>query len=1014
MSTPKPKFCQGCRKPFTVSGYRSHLKQTRKPACIAAFEGDYFGVYSGDDFEDFDEALTDSLDSGETEDERRERERERLEEEDDDERGASDLEAETGWEPPPRAGPPADSQHAGHGPNTDNDTVEQGVHEGAAPRRLHAHDHLHTRTFPIQFPSMLAGAPIDRPRERSAYETYQKYIDEANVNPYAPFTSRLDWEVARWAKMRGPGSTAVSELLQIEGLASLLGLSYKDSRELNNIIDDHLSSSRPRFVRREVVVAGQAYEIFYRDVLACIQALYGDPEFAGLLVFAPEKHYSNADHTMRVYFDLHTGKWWWETQKEIEKRLPGATIVPVMISSDKTQLTVFGSKTAYPVYMTIGNLPKDIRRKPSRRGQILLAYLPASRLEHITNGAARRRTLANLYHACMGHVLAPLKAAGTDGIELTSGDGATRRSHPIFAMHIGDYPEQLLVACCSNGTCPKCCVMRNDVGQDTDPNRPLRDLQEVLDALDTLDDGPVVFSRACREAGIKPIAAPFWKDLPYVDIFTSITPDILHQLYQGMVKHLLSWLKSSYGPEELDARCRRLPPNHQVRLFLRGVTSLQKVTGKEHGDICRILLGLIIGLPLIGGISPSRLVRAVRALLDFLYLAQYPAHTSETLALMEDALRRFHDNKAIFVQLGVREHFRLPKLHSLDHYITSIKLFGTTDNYDTQYTERLHIDFAKDAYRATNRKDEFPQMTVWLERREKILRHEAYVNWRLRRSPCQDVMEPQLAALVVRPIPHTVMSSPRAAGEAPHALATAWTPIRLTKWPSVKALSFNAAAERYGARYLRDALARFIVQYRNPMFSFAEIEQESLDIDFPFRQFSVFHKLKFLLNDAQDFSIMEDVHDVAHARPQRVDKHGRIVPGRFDTVLLNDGTGGLTGLQGYHVAQLRLVFKLPPAASTELFPDVIAPGYLAYVERFTPFTPPSRDHGLYKVSRQRDSAGARLATVVEVRSIRRSCHLFPITGAVIPREWTSSTVLDTCESFWLNSFSDLHMYMIAL
>ncbi|KAJ7906687.1 hypothetical protein B0H13DRAFT_1880374 [Mycena leptocephala] len=42
-------------------------------------------------------------------------------------------------------------------------------------------------------------------------------------------------------------------------------------------------------------------------------------------------------------------------------------------------------------------------------------------------------------------------------------------------------------------------------------------------------------------------------------------------------------------------------------------------------------------------------------------------------------------------------------------------LFGTSDNYNTEYTERLYIDLAKDAYRSTNRKDEFSQMTLWLE-----------------------------------------------------------------------------------------------------------------------------------------------------------------------------------------------------------------------------------------------------------------------------------------------------------
>lgn len=61
-------------------------------------------------------------------------------------------------------------------------------------------------------------------------------------------------------------------------------------------------------------MAGEVFEIFYRDVLQCIRALYGDPEFNGLLVFVPEKHYADAGHTARVYFDVHSGDWWWETQ----------------------------------------------------------------------------------------------------------------------------------------------------------------------------------------------------------------------------------------------------------------------------------------------------------------------------------------------------------------------------------------------------------------------------------------------------------------------------------------------------------------------------------------------------------------------------------------------------------------------------------------------------------------------------------------------------------------------------
>ncbi len=531
--------------------------------------------------------------------------------------------------------------------------------------------------------------------------------------------------------------------------------------------------------------------------------------------------------------------------------------------------------------MTIGNLPKDIRRKPGRRGQILLAYLPSSRLDHITSKAARRRVQANLFHTCMSTILKPLRKYGVEGISMASGDGVVRRCHPIFAMYIGDYPEQLLVTCCKTGTCPKCNVPRVELGQSTEPDRPLRDPDKAREALRKADESATAFSRACRDLGIRPIREPFWRHLPYVDIYRSITPDVLHQLYQGVIKHLLGWLKDAYGAEELDARCRRLPPNHQIRLFLKGITTRQKVTGKEHGDMCQFLLALIIGLPLREGMSPTRLVRAVRALLDFLYLARYPAHTDDTLASLRSSLAQFHANKQIFIDLGIRLHFKLPKLHSLDHYPLSIELFGTTDNYDTQYTERLHIDFAKEAYRATNHRDEFMQMTLWLERREKVLDHEAYIVWRLRgRSSPNTSSQPSLPA-------------------APHpADPPTFTRIKMTKHPSVKALHFDAAVNDYGATWIRDALARYIVGYQNPSLTPDEVEQEALTISYRFATLPVFHKLKFVLEDAQQLGIMEATHDAAHARPARRDRHGRHVPARFDTVLINDGTGGPSGVQG--------------------------------------------------------------------------------------------------------------------
>jgi hypothetical protein len=40
-----------------------------------------------------------------------------------------------------------------------------------------------------------------------------------------------------------------------------------------------------------------------------------------------------------------------------------------------------------------------------------------------------------------------------------------------------------------------------------------------------------------------------------------------------------------------------------------------------------------------------------------------------------------------------------------------------------------HIDLAKGAYQSTHFKDEFPQMMLWLKRKEKIYHHEQYIQW---------------------------------------------------------------------------------------------------------------------------------------------------------------------------------------------------------------------------------------------------------------------------------------------
>ena len=167
--------------------------------------------------------------------------------------------------------------------------------------------------FRDHFQGSKAGEPAPPPTKGKS-RAHRSGSLGSETNPYAPFTNRINWEIAKWAKLRGPSSTAFSELLSISGVQEALGLSYKNSRELNKIIDEDMPNTLPKFRCRTTPVFGEKVDLYYRPILECIEALLGNSEFAKKLVFAPERHYSDEDCTIRLYHDMHTGKWWWDTQ----------------------------------------------------------------------------------------------------------------------------------------------------------------------------------------------------------------------------------------------------------------------------------------------------------------------------------------------------------------------------------------------------------------------------------------------------------------------------------------------------------------------------------------------------------------------------------------------------------------------------------------------------------------------------------------------------------------------------
>lgn len=202
-------------------------------------------------------------------------------------------------------------------------------------------------------------------------------------------------------------------------------------------------------------------------------------------------------------------------------------MAPVIISTDKMQLTQFSwGKLAYPVYLTLGNIPRALHLKPSQNACILIAYLSVSK--DVGKNLTQKQQSAQIqqiFHNSMHLVPEPLIQAGKEGMEVAGGDGKECQVFPILACYVTNYPKQCLVTSAKYGTCPRC--LSRKLGE-RDPG-PRHTQQAMLGAIRKAQEhaaSETHFQRLCKEELVS--GGVRW---PFCDIHLSITPDILHQLY---------------------------------------------------------------------------------------------------------------------------------------------------------------------------------------------------------------------------------------------------------------------------------------------------------------------------------------------------------------------------------------------------------------------------------------------------------------------------------------------------
>jgi len=154
------------------------------------------------------------------------------------------------------------------------------------------------------------GAGQGTPLNDNVFETLE--------HPWAPFADEEDYRLAEWfVESKTPATYIDSFFKTPTGRRAAERGSFKSNyklRQLINEMTDGLSLASWKLDEIDVRTASgrpEKLQFYHREPLDVIRWLIGQPANAEHLVYAPVQQYAGS---RRIYSEMHTADWWWETQ----------------------------------------------------------------------------------------------------------------------------------------------------------------------------------------------------------------------------------------------------------------------------------------------------------------------------------------------------------------------------------------------------------------------------------------------------------------------------------------------------------------------------------------------------------------------------------------------------------------------------------------------------------------------------------------------------------------------------
>ena len=229
---------------------------------------------------------------------------------------------------------------------------------------------------------------------------------------------------------------------------------------------------------------------------------------------------------------------------------------------------------------------------------------------------------------------------------------------PSGQLAFADHAEHATMHGIDSKSCPKCEVPCKELGEN--PQKIYEACDYILYREKALEQEPGQaggLAEYFQQVGVK-IGRNVFTGLHRVNPADLHKPDLLHNIYHGLFKHMMEWvegfLKKHKGQQAFDDTRKDIP--HYPR-FSVPKKAYREVTQWQGKEMCN--LGRWISAVLASGLrNPessqqqdfNSLLKCVSAAVDFSLMAQLRSHTPDTLVYIESYLQTFHRRKNIFLE----------------------------------------------------------------------------------------------------------------------------------------------------------------------------------------------------------------------------------------------------------------------------------------------------------------------------------------------------------------------------